>query len=120
MELTAQCRQQVHARVRLAFQQRLDVVARYLETGALLERDRIGLVRGLFQHGCESEEFTAGGFIDRDLLLVLVNGCDPDLSGKQYVRLTAGVAPFIYPFARGKVLELYLRGKDCGFIRVEQ
>ncbi len=68
--------QHVHASHGLPLKQSGDVVTADLDTGGLFDDERVGLVRGLIQHGGETEKLTVAGLIDEDFLMIFVDGCD--------------------------------------------
>ena len=78
--LVAQRREQIHAGHGLALEQRGNVIARDLEAGGVFDGGCAGLMRGLFEHGCETEELAMRRFIHDHFLLVFVHGGDPHLA----------------------------------------
>ena len=77
VELAAQHGQHVHPGVRLALQQHHDVVAVDLDADRFFERDRLGLMRRLIEHGGKAEELAVRRLVDDDVLVILVDGRDP-------------------------------------------
>ncbi len=120
VELAAQHGQHIHPGHRLALQQDRDVVAVHFQADRFFQSDSIGLMRGLLQHRSEAEEFSRGGFIDDDLLMIFVNGSHPDRARDHDIGLPARVADLPDTLARSECLQFYLRSEDCGFFIVEQ
>ena len=104
----------------LALQQRGDIVAVDFEALTFLHGDGLGLMRGLIEHGGETEELSLGGLVHDDLLLILIDGRDPHCTGDQDVRLSARVANLPDALAGSESLELDLRGQNRSLFVVEQ
>ena len=77
-------------------------------------------MRRLFQHRGEAEELAVLRLVDDDLLMILVDGGDPNRPGNHHVGLAALVAHFVDALARGEIFEFHLAGQDLGLIGVEQ
>ena len=102
VELTPQHAQHVHPGVRLLPQQHHDVVSVDLDADRLLDRDRIGLVRRLLEHGGKAKELAVRRLRDDDVLMVLVDGRDPDGAGDHDVGPFGRVADLVDALARGE------------------
>src|SRR6267154_4877849 len=120
MKLTSEYSEHVHSGHRLALQQDGNVVAINFDADGFLLRGRGGLMRRLLEHRCEAEEFSLGGLVHDDFLMVLVNGGQPDRAGDHDVGLPAGTADFVNTLSRSKSLEFDLAGQDAGLFVVEQ
>lgn len=77
-------------------------------------------MRSLLEHGGEAEELALCGFIDENLLVLLVNGGEPDRAGDHDVSASAGVAHFVNTLPWREVLYFNLTGQYGSFIVVEQ
>ena len=61
VELAGNSGQHIHAGVRLALEQDGDVVAVHFDAYGFFEGDRAGLMRGVLEHGGETEELAWAG-----------------------------------------------------------
>ncbi len=104
----------------LALQQDRDIVAVDFDAFAILQRDGLGLMRGLIEHRGETEKLSLGRLVHDDLLLIFIDGRDPHGAGHQDVRLPARVADLPDTLARRKGLDLDLSSQDSRFVVVEQ
>jgi hypothetical protein len=91
-----------------------------LEAGCFFQRHCRGLMGSLLEHGREPEKFPVAGFVNDDLLLVLVYRSHAHAAGNHDVSLVAGIVHFVNSLARGKRFQLHLTGKDSGFFFIEQ
>jgi hypothetical protein len=120
VKLAAQHSEHVHAGERLALEQDRDIVAVDLEADGLFESDGRGLMGRLLQHGSETEKLAVLGFVDDDLLVVLIDRRDTNRTGNHHVGLPAGVAHFVNALAWREGLEFHLAREDSSFVCVEQ
>ena len=106
--------------MRLALQKNGDVVAVHFEADTLFQRDGVGLMWGLVEHGSEAKKLALRRLVDDDFLLVLVDGGDPHRAGDQNVGSPSGVADFPDALPRSESLDLDLSGQHRGFFVIQQ
>jgi hypothetical protein len=97
-----------------------DVVSRYFEANRFLDCDCGGLMRSLFEHGSEAEEFAVPGLIHDYFLLVFVDRGDPNPARDHYVGLAAGLSYLVDALTGTESLDLNLTRQDCGLVVVQQ
>ena len=102
VKLAAQHGQHVHPGVRLALQQNGDIVAVHFQAHSLFQRDGLGLMRRLVEHGGEAEKLALRRLVDDDFLVVLVHGGDPHRAGDHDVSLSARIADLPDALARSE------------------
>ena len=91
-----------------------------LDAHAFFEGYGPGLMRGLIEHGSESEELTRRRFVDDYLLLIFIDGGDANRAGDEDVGSIPGIADLIDSLARREVPKLYLGGENGGFLIVQE
>src|SRR6266516_1866141 len=100
MKLTSEYSEHVHSGHRLALQQDGNVMAINFDADSFLLRGRGGLMWSLLEHRCEAEEFSLGGMVHDDLLMIFVNGGQSDRTGDHDVGLPAGTADLVNALSR--------------------
>ena len=104
-------RQNIQPRVRFPLDEHRDVMAVRLDANGLFERDGAGVMRRLFEHRGEAEEFAGHRLGDHHFLLIFIDGGDAHLARYQHVGAPAGVAQLIDALARREMLQVHLRGQ---------
>ena len=120
MELATKDSEHVHSGVGLFLEKNHDVVAVDFKTFGFFDSDSVCLVRSLFEHGCKSEKFAVGRFVDDNFLMVFVDGCDADLSRDHDVSVAIGVPDFVDALAGSEFFQFDLTREDGGFVIVEK
>jgi hypothetical protein len=77
-------------------------------------------MRGLVEHGGETEEASVGGLVDEDFLLIFVDGGDADVTGHEDIGAAAGFADLEDALTGRKAGELDLRSEDGELFVVEE
>jgi hypothetical protein len=109
----------VQAGVGFTLQQDANIVAVDLHANGLFERRRIRLMRRLVQHGREAEKFAARRLVHQHVLMILVDGRDPDLAGDHDISLAARIAHLINTLARREGLQFDLPRQNRHFFIVQ-
>jgi hypothetical protein len=120
VELAAEDGEHVHSGVRLLLEQSHNVIAVNFNADGFLSGDGVGLMRSLFEHGCETEKFSVLGLIDYNFLMIFVNDGDLYVARDHDVSVSAGIANFVDALARGEFSKLDLRGEDGALVIVEE
>src|SRR6266446_6941730 len=120
VKLFPQHRQHIHARVRLALQQRRDIASAHFQALRFFHGRSVGLMRRLLQHRSEPEKFAVRRFIHHDFLSVFVHGRDPHFSAHHHVRLPAGLTHLVDALSRSEILQLDLPCQHRRLVFIEQ
>src|SRR3982074_1080233 len=86
----------------LALQENGDVVTGDLETGCFLEGNRIGLMRSLFEHGGETKKLAVTRLVDKDLLMIFIDGRNANPARDHHIGRTTRITDFVDALARSK------------------
>src|SRR6266849_3217172 len=120
MELTAEHREHVHSRERLALDKDGNVMTIDFDADGFFERSGAGLMRRLIEHGSETEELAGRGLVHDDFLVVFIHGRNTHSSGNHHVSSSAWVADLIDPLARNEGLQFYLSRQDGSLLFIQQ
>src|SRR5580704_5044242 len=106
--------------MRFAFQKSGDIVAVHFQANTFFNRDSVGLMSGLVEHGSKAEELALRWLVHDDLLLILINGSDPHYAGDQNVSSSARFADLPDALALRKGLDFDLCRQHRSLFIVEQ
>src|SRR5207245_2330070 len=97
-----------------------NILAIDLNTDRGLQSGRMAHVVQAVEHGSKAEKLALRRLVDYDLLVVLINSCNADLSGDKNVSAPSFIADFVNSLPGGKLLHLYLAGQNGGLIVIQK
>src|SRR5258708_5892384 len=104
----------------LALQKNGDVFTGDLETGGLLEGNRIGLMRSLFEHGGETKKLAVSRLVDDDFLMIFIDGRNANPARDHHIGLTTRITDFVDALPRRKSPQFDLTRENSSLLIIKK
>src|SRR6266568_3291575 len=120
MYLAAKHGEQIKTGHWLALQQNGNILSIQLDADRLFHRHGIGLMRSLIDHRRESKRAPVLGFVDKHLLLILVDGGDTNAPRHEDISPLGRIADLEDALTGCELLFVDLRSENSEFVVVQQ
>jgi hypothetical protein len=119
VELTPEEREQINDGVGLLLKKGQQIVAVEFDASDVAGGHGLGLMRGLLEHGGQTEVLSRAGLMQDNFLVVFVDGSDAGASGDDDIGGAGGIADLENALARWEPLDFNLRSENAKLVIVE-